>query len=144
MIGSRTTLRTFFTNESTTVLRMISSASPQRPRTSYVRRHSSTSAVDFVLSVSNLSGVANTLSRSENSVDFTRCIRWELAIQWQDSVDYFATVPIVSQLRMHVCQGSPSRRDRVVGCIQRQLVRGALHDSRERARRVGLRPALVQ
>jgi len=67
--------RTLFANGSTTFLRMISSASLQRPSTSYVRRHSTTSAIDFVLSVSDVSAVANTLSRSENSVDFMRSIR---------------------------------------------------------------------
>lgn len=73
--GYNNSLGTFFTNESTTFFRTISSASLQRPRTSYVRRHSSTSAMDFVLSVSDVNAVANTLSRSENSVDFMRSTR---------------------------------------------------------------------
>ena len=76
--GSRIVPCTFCKNESTTFLRMISSASLQRPRASYVRRHSCTSAMDFVLSVSEISAVANTLSRSENSVDLMRSIRWRV------------------------------------------------------------------
>ena len=45
---------------------------------------------------------------------------------------------------MRTCLGLPLRHDRVVECIQKQLVRGASRDSREPARRVGLRPVLVQ
>lgn len=129
---------TFFTKTSTTFLQMISSASPQRPRTSYVRRHSSTSAMYLVLSVSDVSAVANTLSKSENSVDFMRSIRYVLARQRLSSSNHHATIPIVSRLQMRIFPDSPSRRDRGVECILKQLVRGVWHDFRERAHRAGL------
>lgn len=135
---SRTMPSTFFTKESTTFLQIISSASFQRPRTSYVRRHSSTSAIDLVLSVSDASAVANTLSKSENNVDFMRSIRYMLARQRLSSSNHHATIPIVSRLQMRIFPDSPSRCDRGVECTPKRPVRDVLRDFRERAHRVDL------
>jgi hypothetical protein len=44
---------------------------------------------------------------------------------------------------MHTWLGSPSRRGIGAECILKQLVKGALRDSHERARRVGHHPVLV-
>lgn len=135
---SRMMSSTFFTKASTTFRQMISSASLQRPRTSYVRRHSSTSAINFVLSVSDVSAVANTLSKSENNVDFMRSIRYMLVRQRLSSSNHHATIPIVSRLQMRIFPDSPSRHDREVECIPKRLVRGVLRDFRERVHRAGL------
>ena len=80
---------TFLTNSRTTSRRRTSSASRQSPSTSYVRRHSVTSAYsfDFSISVTLLplpsfpptrvcSVVAKRWSRSDDSVDLMRSIRY--------------------------------------------------------------------
>ena len=79
---------TFLTNSRTTSRRRTSSASRQSPSTSYVRRHSVTSAYSFDFSVSvtlpvfpcpptsEFKVVAKRWSRSEDSVDLMRSTRY--------------------------------------------------------------------
>lgn len=87
--GGKREGRTFLTKSRTTSRRRTSSASCHSPRTSYVRRHSVTSAIHLPLSSSavlpslsrlldviDVSVLAKRWSRSEDSVDLMRSMRY--------------------------------------------------------------------